>query len=143
MSEKKALVLSAGAMFGAYQVGVWQSLAGRFQPDVVIGVSIGAWNGWAIAAGYPPEKLAELWLDAEYSDVMRVRFPFPPWDGVFNSDRLAEAEALVLIEQKRASYARVIGTGANAKESGGQGLNDLRQLVKSKHGRDCVRAEAI
>lgn len=58
-------------------------------------------------------------------------------------ETLAEAETLVLIEQARASYARVIGSGANAKESGGQGLNDIRMSTKAKHGRDCVRADAI
>lgn len=58
-------------------------------------------------------------------------------------ETLAEAETLVLIEQARASYARVIGSGANAKESGGQGLNDIRMSAKMKHGRDCVRADAI
>lgn len=75
---------------------------------------------------------------ASHTDATFSTHRYPPL-----VEELAEAETLVLIEQKRASYARVIGSGANAKESGGQGLNDVRQLAKAKHGRECVRAEAI
>ena len=40
-----ALVLSAGGMYGAYQAGAWRVLAERFQPDLIVGASIGAVNG--------------------------------------------------------------------------------------------------
>ena len=50
-----ALVLSAGGMFGAYQVGAWKVLADVFQPDLIVGASIGAVNGWAIAAVRGPD----------------------------------------------------------------------------------------
>jgi NTE family protein len=62
---KTALVLSAGGMFGAYQAGVWEALAGRFRPDIVIGTSVGALNGWAIAGGCDPEELRRRWLDRQ------------------------------------------------------------------------------
>ena len=52
--RRKALVLSAGGMFGAYQAGAWEVLSQSFQPDIVIGASIGSLNGWAIAAGCDP-----------------------------------------------------------------------------------------
>lgn len=60
--QRTGLVLSAGAMFGSYQAGVWAALAGEFAPDVVVGASIGAVNGWAIAGGCPSEELLERWL---------------------------------------------------------------------------------
>lgn len=60
--EKTALVLSAGGMFGAYQAGVWKALDGVLQPDIVVGASVGALNGWLIAAGYSGAKLVERWL---------------------------------------------------------------------------------
>jgi len=52
-------------MFGAYQAGAWKALAGRFQPDVVIGASAGALNAWAIAGGASPLDLAARWLAPE------------------------------------------------------------------------------
>ena len=55
-----ALVLSAGGMFGAYQAGAWNVLSQRFQPDMVVGTSVGALNGWAIAGGCPPDELLTM-----------------------------------------------------------------------------------
>jgi NTE family protein len=62
--EKPALVLSAGGMFGAYQAGVWQALAGRWKFDLVVGASSGALNAWAIACGMSGDELVALWLQA-------------------------------------------------------------------------------
>ncbi len=86
---RTALVLSAGMMFGAYQAGVWRSLAGWFRPDVVIGVSSGALNGWAIAGGCSPDELEAMWLDPSLAEITRLRFGLPPWGGMFDSGRLA------------------------------------------------------
>jgi NTE family protein len=58
----KALVLSAGGMFGAYQAGAWEALARSFKPDIVVGASIGCLNGWAIAGGCDPAELSDRWL---------------------------------------------------------------------------------
>ncbi|MBL0161099.1 MAG: patatin-like phospholipase family protein [Bryobacterales bacterium] len=59
--SKSALILGGGGMFGAYQAGVWQVVAPRFQPDVFIGASIGGLNAWAMAGGCPPDQWAEEW----------------------------------------------------------------------------------
>ena len=75
MQEKTALVLSAGGMFAAYQAGVWKAIAGVFQPDMIIGASAGALNGWAIAGGCPPEELATQWTDPDTSNWLRFRAP--------------------------------------------------------------------
>ena len=77
---KTALVLSAGGMFGAYQAGVWEALAGRFRPDVVIGTSVGALNGWAIAGGCEPAELRRRWLDRQIS--LRWRRTWNPVAGL-------------------------------------------------------------
>ncbi len=60
-----ALVLQGGGALGAYQAGAYEELDGTpFQPDWVVGVSIGAINA-AIIAGNPPghrvEKLHAFW----------------------------------------------------------------------------------
>lgn len=92
---KNALVLSAGGMFGAYQAGAWKGLAGRFRPDVVIGASVGALNGWAIAGGAAPEQLIAQWLDPGCARLARIRLPGAPWRGIFDPAPLAErTEAL-------------------------------------------------
>lgn len=68
-------------MFGAYQAGVWQALEDRFQPDVIIGASVGSLNGWAIAGGMSAAMLAERWLSLEAAGRIRLRFPSRPLDG--------------------------------------------------------------
>ncbi len=80
-----ALVLSAGGMFGAYQAGVWNVLAESFQPDMVVGASVGALNAWAIAGGCPPAELCDRWTDRASADLMHFRVPWLPWHGVFDS----------------------------------------------------------
>ena len=65
MSTRVALVLSAGGMFGAWQAGAWRALAGRLRPDLIVGASIGALNGYAIAGGAAPEELCRLWLRSD------------------------------------------------------------------------------
>lgn len=88
MAERTALVLSAGGMFCAWQAGAWEVLAKNFRPDAIIGVSAGALNAWAIAAGYSPVELAELWLDPALAGLVRLRFPWPPWAGCFHPEGL-------------------------------------------------------
>src|SRR5260370_36444748 len=84
-----ALVLSAGGMFGAYQAGVWNVLSQRFQPDMVVGTSAGALNGWAIASGCSPADLLATWRDPATARTMRLRFPIIPWKGCIDPAGLA------------------------------------------------------
>ena len=89
---KTALVLSAGGMFAAWEAGVWKALSCKLQPDMIVGASAGAWNGWAIAGGCSPEELIREWLNPRTADLMRPRIPWIPWQGIFDSeplDRLA------------------------------------------------------
>jgi NTE family protein len=80
-----ALVLSAGGMYGAYQAGAWKAIADVFQPDLVVGASIGAVNGWAIAGGSNPDALIERWLNLDAAAHYRWRFPRTPLHGVFDT----------------------------------------------------------
>jgi NTE family protein len=56
-----ALVLSGGGMFGAWQAGAWQALQPVFKPDLIVGASIGAINGWMIASRCSPDEIAGRW----------------------------------------------------------------------------------
>jgi len=66
-----ALVLSAGGLYAAWEVGVWKALRGRVPFDMVVGASAGAWNGWAIAGGVTPQELADRWLDPLTGSIMQ------------------------------------------------------------------------
>lgn len=48
-------------MFGAWQAGAWSVLARALQPDLIVGCSVGALNGYAIAANWTPEELCRWW----------------------------------------------------------------------------------
>jgi NTE family protein len=62
---RSAIVLGGGGVFGATQVGMLRALLeSGFRPDMVIGTSVGALNGAAIAANPTTtgvEILADLW----------------------------------------------------------------------------------
>ena len=49
-------------MFGAWQAGAWRTLSASFRPDLVVGASVGALNGYAIASGWSPQELSAWWL---------------------------------------------------------------------------------
>ena len=85
-----ALVLSAGGMYGAYQAGVWKALADVFRPDLIVGASIGAVNGWAIAGGCEPDELIHRWLNLEQAARYRLKFPSVT-RGILNSEPLQRA----------------------------------------------------
>lgn len=55
---------------------------------------------------------------------------------------LAVAETVVMLEQNAAAYARMVGSGASARESGGQGLIDLRNMAVTAYARK-ARSAAI
>jgi NTE family protein len=75
-------------MFGAYQAGAWNVLSQRFQPDLVVGTSVGALNGWAIAGGCSSAELLAMWRDPATAGLIRLRFPFVPWQGCIDPTAL-------------------------------------------------------
>jgi NTE family protein len=66
-----ALVLSAGGLWAAWEAGAWKSLSRSFTPDLIVGASAGAINGWAIAGGCSPDDLIRDWLDPRTGEIMR------------------------------------------------------------------------
>ena len=70
--NKTAFVLSGGGSRGAYQVGVWQALAELgIDPDIVVGVSIGAVNGAMVMQG-DVIRTANLWRTMETDMIFDV-----------------------------------------------------------------------
>ncbi len=73
-SPRIAFVLGGGGgPFGAHEVGMLRALVERgIVPDLVLGTSVGAINGVAVAADPTPagvEQLAEAWCDIDRSKV--------------------------------------------------------------------------
>ncbi|HEY6393624.1 MAG TPA: patatin-like phospholipase family protein [Bryobacteraceae bacterium] len=81
-------MLSGGGMYGAYQAGAWKALADVFQPDLIVGTSIGALNGWAIAGGCEPGELIDRWLNLEPASRYRWKLPATIFGGVLDSEAL-------------------------------------------------------
>jgi len=103
---KTALVLSAGGMFGAYQAGAWKALSTVLAPDLVVGTSAGCLNGWAIAGGCDPQELIDFWLDPARAQIMRVRWRWASWKGLWDPAPLERAaHALHQRYQPRIPYA--------------------------------------
>jgi NTE family protein len=93
-----ALVLSAGGMFAAWEAGVWKSLSGRFRPDLIVGASAGAWNGWAIAGGCSAEDLIHEWMDSATARI-----------GLFRAEALDQrARELFLCYQPRIPFGLTV-----------------------------------
>jgi len=80
-----ALVLSTGGMYGAYQAGAWKELSDVFRPDLVVGASIGALTGWAIAGGCHPDALIARWLNLDAASKYRFKFPRSLVQGIADS----------------------------------------------------------
>ena len=69
---KRALVFSGGGNFGAWQAGVWAGLAREYEPDLIVGASVGSLNGYAIAGGATPEELCAFWMRPEVGRFRRL-----------------------------------------------------------------------
>jgi NTE family protein len=81
MEPIRTLVLSGGGGRGAFHAGAYQYLMetgksgvdpdhqGAWSPDIVVGTSIGAVNGAAIAQGLSPTELNRFWLSLRERDI--------------------------------------------------------------------------
>jgi len=63
-------------MFAAWEAGVWKALSDGFHPDLIVGASAGAWNGWAIAGEVSADGLIAEWLDGSLAAI-RIFHPEP------------------------------------------------------------------
>ena len=72
--KRTAFVLTGGGARGALQVGALRALFERgIQPDLIVGTSIGAWNG--VALGLDPSltgirRMEEIWRSVNLSQVL-------------------------------------------------------------------------
>ena len=86
-----AFVLGGGGVLGAVEVGMLRALLERdVRPDLVLGTSIGAFNGALVAR--EPEvsvvtRLTELWQSASASGPLPCRAAAPPVPGVTPRER--------------------------------------------------------
>src|SRR5262249_23083839 len=80
---------------GAYQAGAFKAIAKHKPPDIVVGVSVGALNGWVIASGCSPDALIRQWRDPRAGSALQL-YPNPGWrNGWFDPAPLrTEAERL-------------------------------------------------
>jgi len=84
LQSVRALVLSGGGGRGAFHAGVYKYLmsaskknvnaehAAPWKPSIVVGTSIGAVNGAAIAQGMTAEELVEVWKKLEEHDIQGI-----------------------------------------------------------------------
>ncbi|MCA9970502.1 MAG: patatin-like phospholipase family protein [Anaerolineales bacterium] len=92
-TRKRALVLSGGGGRGAYHVGVMRFLEEHeWMPDVVVGTSIGAVNGAAMASGHSSRSLWALWQRLRTKDVQKPNLN--PVNGNFLLDTAPLRETL-------------------------------------------------
>ncbi len=92
-SRKRALVLSGGGGRGAYHVGVMRFLEEHeWFPNVVVGTSIGAVNGAALASGHNAHSLWVLWQRLKTKDVQKPNLN--PLNGNFLLDTSPLRETL-------------------------------------------------
>jgi NTE family protein len=87
--SSRALVLSGGGGRGAYHVGVLRFLEEHeWVPDIIVGTSIGAVNGAAIASGHTAHSLWALWRRLRTDDVQRQAwdlFSLDDWDHLLDT----------------------------------------------------------
>jgi len=103
----RALVLSGGGGRGAYHVGVLRFLEEHeWAPDIIVGTSIGAVNGAAIASGHTAHSLWALWRRLRTDDVQRRAwdlFSLDEWDHLFDTAPLRKT----LVEQGWVDLSRI------------------------------------
>ena len=91
-APSKALVLSGGGGRGAYHVGVLRFMEEHeWYPDIIVGTSIGAVNGAAIASGHTSYSLWALWKRLTTDDVQRRAwdlFSLDKWDHLLDTSPL-------------------------------------------------------
>jgi len=106
--SRLAVVLSGGAMLGAFQVGVIDALARRgVVPDLLIGTSVGAINAsyWAFNPGLEAgRELLAAWLDMDRHRVF-PRNPLPAIQGLLRGrDHLLDNGGLVQILERNLGH---------------------------------------
>ena len=143
-----AIVLSGGAAYGAYEVGVLKALSEKkgFDPEIVTGTSVGAFNA-AIVASESIARLEEIWRDeipehgTHGNGVMRVRgnpLPYlnPPQPANLISHLIGDSVFLTRIGIKRGEAFLTSEGGAASRLSE---LVDLSAFITCEPLRHTIR----
>ena len=90
----KALVLASGASHGAFQAGALMAFDEiGYKPDIVLGCSVGAFNGAGYVSGLSGQQISELWKDLGTRDVFKWR-PWREWFKVFSWNYVLDTSPL-------------------------------------------------
>lgn len=90
----RALVLSSGSSHGAFQAGVLRALDEiGWEPDLILGASVGSINGVSYASGVGGEAICDLWMDIQTKDVYRRR-PIRDWPSFLSWNYLLDTAPL-------------------------------------------------
>jgi len=103
-------------MFGAWQAGAWQALSKRFDPDLIVGASVGALNGCAIASSWSAEELCAWWLQSPLEGISHRFQDLPQLTRALLDARPLEREfAVVLVDVLRLKPRAFRGPEITAK----------------------------
>ncbi|MDE0803268.1 MAG: patatin-like phospholipase family protein [Acidimicrobiales bacterium] len=108
---RTAWVLGGGGNLGSIQVGMLRALADRGEiPDLVVGCSVGALNGLAMAADPSPEgveRLRRTWLDVRGDALFPATKMSGPWMLLKKSPSLYPDDGLRDLIDRCAPYDRI------------------------------------
>ena len=125
----KALVLSGGGAYGAFQVGAIKRLAelGR-RWDVILGVSVGAVNALQIAM-YPPSQtleaareLEQFWFGIQGNQTLYRNWTIPVLEGLFGKGSIYDTAPLEAYLRARFKPAKLASSGVKLR----MGATNLR-----------------
>jgi hypothetical protein len=108
-----------------------------------------AWDGTVLAAHAAGESIFSLTgysvRRGELGTVAAAHADNAPvyrWEPPALVRELTTAEAIVLLQQHGAAWARTVGSGESEREAGGRGIKDLRAQCYREHGRQ-ARMRAV
>jgi NTE family protein len=103
----KVLFLSSGASHGAFQAGALKAIEeSGWDPDIVLGVSVGAINGTGWVSGLPADDLIAMWKKISTKDVYRMR-PMRDWLRPWTWTHLVDTTPLEEFLDRQIDFQRV------------------------------------
>lgn len=99
--KKKAIVFTGGGGKGGYQIGAWQALREMgYEPDIVVGTSVGALNGALVALG-KFDAGVNIWKNMSMERVF-TRFAEDPETKDLSSEEKLRVLSLEIVKNKGA-----------------------------------------
>lgn len=108
---RTAWVLGGGGNLGSVQVGMLRALADRGEtPDLIVGCSVGALNGLAMATDPSPdgvERLRQIWLGVRGEDLFPATRMTGPWLLLRKGQSLFPDDGIRDLVRRCAPYERI------------------------------------